>query len=157
MLDHFGSLDLLRHSPAATVEQAVSTDEHCRSTDEIAYVGYKFAPFDGLVSFEEQKVPTVGSRYSYKFRPICWSCGEQFSSARSTTKTCSPKCRDNLKYIRKGAEKAAAAAARQIDVLSNMAQSPDPIMRERARQALRVLYGLVTDTCNNNGINPHRK
>jgi len=157
MVDHFGSLDLRRRGAAPTVEQSVSTNGNCPPTDEIPYVGYKFAPFDDLVSFEDKKVPTSGSRYSYRFEIVCWSCGEQFQSARSTSRTCSPKCRDNLKYVRKGAEKAAAAAARQINILSSMSQSPDPVMRERAREALRELARLALDTCTTNGINPHRK
>lgn len=157
MVDHFGSLDQMQRASVPTVEQAISTTGNCPPTDEISYVGYKFAPFDGLVSFEEKKVPTSGSRYSYRFEIVCWSCGNEFNSARSTSRTCSPRCRDNLKYVRKGAEKAAAAAARQIDVLSNMSQSPDPIMRERAREALREIARLALDTCANNGINPHRK
>jgi len=146
-----------RDQTVSTRVKAVSTSDNCPPTDELPYVGYKFAPFDDLVSFEEKKAPTSGSRYSYRFEIVCWSCGEQFNSARSTTKTCSPTCRDNLKYVRKGVKKAVDKAAREISVLANMSQSPDPIMRERAREALREIALLALDTCANNGINPHRK
>ena len=157
MLDHLDHLEQLRTIDRPTEGKAVYTDGNCPPTDAIPYVGYKFASFDGLVSFEEQKRPTSGSRYTYRFDIVCWSCGEEFPSARSTSRTCSPRCRDNLKYVRKGAKKAADEATRQINILSSMSQSPDPVMRERAREALREIARLALDTCSNNGINPHRK
>jgi hypothetical protein len=141
----------------STWEQINSTDENYLHTDEIPYVGYKFAPFDGLVSFEEQKHPTSGSRYSYKFTIVCWACKQEFQSARSTTKTCSPKCRDNLKHTRRAAEKAAQQAAKQIDILRGMLYSPDPILVDRAREALRFVAVHARETSLSFGISTIRK
>lgn len=45
----------------------------------------------------------------------------------------------------------------QIDILSSMAQSPDPVMKERAREALRVVTRKAAETCLHNGINPNKR
>ncbi len=83
---------------------------------------------------------------------VCVMCGEGLIGRRRHTKTCSETCRSALREERKLVVRTLDHLLWGIGDLEEMIQQPDPIMAERARQALKMIRDGVLEACREVGV-----
>lgn len=143
---------LLRRPLSSSVSLAVDTFENERETDDRSTVSAALGTLDSEHHKRDGSCATLGTRYSYRFHPICWGCGNRFYTARSTTKTCSGTCRSRLRREREKVKRTLEQGLFAIGDLQRMIDSPDPVLSRKAKEALRELAKHVKDACLESGV-----
>lgn len=90
---------------------------------------------------------TQARHYTWRFTHLCMVCGKEFQSAKSTSKCCGSGCRVKLCRSRKHVRKNMDKIQWSIGALQDMAESSDPVMVRKAREALASLRADITEAC----------